>query len=537
MLGGRQYRANLRGRCVERCERSGNTFRGAPPSSACDHRRPVASQSILIRRLEQRLALASPRFTPFRTPLASLLIHGAVGAVWLSLFVCAFLLGDVYAWATGIAYILYDTVLQAFTGWKTLELLKASPPASASSTPDRIAVVIAAHNEAAVLPSTLQSLMEQTDPPDAIVIADDGSDDDSSRLLVDRFGFHEPAVNHWATSTTIPTLHWLRLARGGKARALNAALDSAGEALHADVVMTVDADTHLDPGAVGAMRNAFSNDRHLVAATGVIAPVCGRSPIARLFEWFQTYEYIRNFLSRYAWMRVDSLLLISGAFAGFRRDALMTVGGFDTHCLVEDYELIHRLMRHSSLHDMGWHTRVIGSALARTEAPSTISAFLKQRRRWFGGFLQTQYWYRAMVGDGRYGNVGRLMLPIKAIDTVQPIFGLTALAVLAVALAQGRYAILIPASAWILAKIAIDLAFHMWSVHLYRRWVGAKTEAHLGYAFLAALAEPFSFQILRHLGAALGWVTFLTRQRHWGKQERLAAIEEYDATDPVRDEN
>jgi cellulose synthase/poly-beta-1,6-N-acetylglucosamine synthase-like glycosyltransferase len=231
-------------------------------------------------------------------------------------------------------------------------------------------------------------------------------------------------------------------------------------------------------------------------------------------------------------MRVDSLLLISGAFAGFRRDAVVAVGGFDTNCLVEDYELIHRLTRYSALHGLGWRSRVIGDAQAQTEAPSSIAPFLRQRRRWFGGFLQTQYWYRGMVGDGRrFGNVGRWMLPIKAVDTMQPIFGLTALAILCVSLAQGKVNVLLPVSAWILAKIAIDLAFHLWSVHLYRRWVGTKTDASFGYALLAALAEPFTFQVLRHLGAALGWVTFLTRQRHWGKQERLAAITANEPSD------
>jgi hypothetical protein len=35
-----------------------------------------------------------------------------------------------------------------------------------------------------------------------------------------------------------------------------------------------------------------------------------------------------------------------------------------------------------------------------------------------------------------------------------------------------------------------------------------------------AVLEPFSFQILRHLGALLGWHHFLTGRRHWGKQTR-----------------
>ena len=297
--------------------------------------------------------------------------------------------------------------------------------------------------------------------------------------------------------------------------------------------MTVDADTHLAPGAIRAMRDAFSREPSLVAATGVLTPVCGPSLAGRLFEWFQTYEYIRNFLSRYAWMRVDSLLLISGAFAGFRRDAVIAVGGFDPDCLVEDYELIHRLARHSALHRLGWRSRVIGGARAQTEAPSTTAAFLRQRRRWFGGFLQTQYWYRAMVGDGRrFGNIGRWMLPVKAADTMQPIFGLTALGVLLFSLAEGRTSVLAPVSAWIAAKIAIDLCFHLWSVHLYRRWVGDDTRARFGLALLAALAEPFSFQILRHVGATLGWVTFLTRQGRWGKQERLVVISGSERSKP-----
>ena len=46
----------------------------------------------------------------------------------------------------------------------------------------------------------------------------------------------------------------------------------------------------------------------------------------------------------------------------------------------------------------------------------------------FAGFLQTQYWNRDMTGNRRYGALGLLMMPVKAIDTVQPIYGLTAFA-------------------------------------------------------------------------------------------------------------
>jgi cellulose synthase/poly-beta-1,6-N-acetylglucosamine synthase-like glycosyltransferase len=220
-------------------------------------------------------------------------------------------------------------------------------------------------------------------------------------------------------------------------------------------------------------------------------------------------------------MQVDGLLLVSGAFAGFRRRALVDVGGFDPACLVEDYELIHRMRRHAVEQGLDWRFRVLGQAQARTEAPGSVGAFLRQRRRWFGGFLQTQYWYRAMVGDARHGRLGTLMLPVKAIDTLQPLYGLTAFALLVFYAATGRVDIVAPVAAVIGAKIAIDLLFHLWSVHLYRRWVDDARRASLGWALVAALVEPFTFQLLRHTGAALGWVSFLTGQRHWGRQTRF----------------
>jgi hypothetical protein len=43
---------------------------------------------------------------------------------------------------------------------------------------------------------------------------------------------------------------------------------------------------------------------------------------------------------------------------------------------------------------------------------------------------------------------------------------------------------------------------------------------NLVWAIVAAVIEPFTFQVLRHSGAALGWVSFLTGQRRWGLQVR-----------------
>ena len=501
--------------------------------------------------LEMLLNAASPRYSRPPTPLRSYLIHGGVLFLWLGLFLMAFRFNGVLAWSTGLVYVAYDSLLLVFVFWQTLRLTKtfdasmraqavacdgnpyqiSGATAAASQAPAlmlTLGVIVAAHNEAGVLPVTLAALLAQNSPPDVIVIADDGSADETPALLLRLYALAAPELGQMSTaSPTHPGLYWLRLPHGGKAAALNSAIVK----MQTDIVLTVDGDTLLEPGALAAMRAAFASEPALVAATGVLAPVCDASLSGRLFQWFQTYEYIRNFLSRYAWMQVGGLLLISGAFAGFRRQAVLDVGGFDADCLVEDYELIHRLRRHSALSSLGWTTRVLGGARARTEAPGGVTAFLRQRRRWFGGFLQTQYWYRDMVGDPRYGWLGTAMLPVKAIDTLQPLYGLTAFFLLLYYLfgyvVDGRSAVLGPVAFVIAGKIVLDLAFHLWSVHLYRCWAESPAgevhhapRASLGLAFLAAIAEPFTFQILRHTGAAWGWLYFLTGQRKWCKQSR-----------------
>jgi cellulose synthase/poly-beta-1,6-N-acetylglucosamine synthase-like glycosyltransferase len=461
---------------------------------------------------------ASPRFAPPPTPVRSTLIHATVAVLWLALFARAFVADGPFAWSTGLVYVAYDTFLLLFVMWQTLPLLRRRPaevqPGGAAGT--TLGVIVAAHNEAAVLPQTLAALFGQEDPPEEIVIADDGSTDGTAALLTAQYGLDAPPLGGMAASATHAGLRWLRLPHGGKARALNAALAAA----RSEVVVTVDADTLPDADATRALRAAFAADPALVAATGLLAPRCGPGLQAGVLEWFQTYEYVRNFLSRFAWMRADGLLLISGAFAGYRRGPVLAVGGFDPGCLVEDYELIHRLRREAVRREVAWRTAVLGEARARTDAPASVAAFLRQRRRWFGGFLQTQWWYRDMVGDGRYGALGTLMLPVKAMDTVQPIYGLTAFALLVAYVAHGHAAVALPAVGVIAAKIGLDFALGLWFVHLYRRWSGGRTRANGPAAFLAALLEPFSFQLLRHAAAAWGWVVFLSGRRAWGRQRR-----------------
>lgn len=477
--------------------------------------------------LAQRLVPQSPRLTPRRVPLSAYIIAGGVFALFVALVAQAFFRTGLASWSVGLAYIAYDSALLIFTGSQTWSIMRARAlptgsldhPAHHPTHRPTLGVIIAAHDEAGVLGITIDTLAQQDDPPELILIADDGSSDDTPAELMRLYGLAMPALGAMSgPAPGLASLRWLRVPHGGKARALNEAI----QRIDTDIVLTVDADTLLDPGALSAMRSAFAVEPGLVAATGVLTPICGPSLSGRVFQWFQTYEYVRNFLSRHAWMQVDSLLLISGAFAAFRRKALVEVGGFDPACLVEDYELIHRLHRHSFDNGLGWKVRVVGAATARTDAPASLMAFLRQRRRWFAGYLQTQYWNRDMIGNRWFGLLGLAQMPVKTLDTLQPIYGIAAFIILVVLLVTGRFTIALPILLVMVAKIVFDLAYHLWSLRLYARWTGKGDRLGIGWAVVAAILEPFSFQLLRHAGATWGWWMVLTGSESWGRQRRTA---------------
>jgi cellulose synthase/poly-beta-1,6-N-acetylglucosamine synthase-like glycosyltransferase len=416
-------------------------------------------------------------------------------------------------WGAGFLYIAYDTCLLAFVAWETHRLLGETAAASAPSDfRPTLSVLIAARNEAPVLPLCLDALLNQTDPPESIYVVDDGSTDDTIRMLVARYAV--AFTENQGLSAREPRLRVWSKMHTGKARSLN----EVWPRVDADVIVTIDADTILEPEATAAVRRAFAEDAQLAAACGVLTPRCRGGALARIFEMFQTYEYIRAFLSRLAWMRKDALLLISGAFAAYRKSALESIDGYDPTSLVEDYDLIHRLHRDAHRRGVVAHVRVIAGARAETDAPAHLGTFLKQRQRWFSGFLQTQFKNRDMVGNPAFGKVGTMMLPIKTADMLQPIYGLAAFFLLLRLFASGRG--ISPWIVWVIGiKLILDLIFHFWSVKLYYVWQGRRaTASQWALAALATMTEPISFQLLRHAGALIGWIGFLRGTNDWVPQ-------------------
>jgi cellulose synthase/poly-beta-1,6-N-acetylglucosamine synthase-like glycosyltransferase len=445
---------------------------------------------------------------------------------------CApFVFTGVASWSVGLIYIGYDSLLLSFMVISsqiavTRQEEKQSnrgvdEPVTIKRTSPTVSVLICARNERLVLPECLRALAAQTEPADEIIVLDDGSTDAMVAWLTDEFAieFTPHAQGTLGVSLRWPALKVLCKPNSGKADSLNIGWEIA----QSEIVVTLDADTYIEPPAIAAIRQAFAEEPSLGIVGGVLTPVCQRTAWAGFFQFFQTFEYARGFLWRLTFMQYNMLVLVSGAFAAYRRVVLEDVGGFDETSWVEDYELTHRVYKKSFDSGRPITVKTLSDAKATTDCPASVPMFLNQRRRWFAGFIATHFKFHDMVGNPRYGAVGRYMLCLKTLDLLLPIYALAAAVVLVILLCvhHGLQAFIIKL---IIAKLLFDLILHAYSIVLYQRWLNIPLSRKMWVRSLGAtLSEPFVFQIMRQLGAVFGWLAFLRQKIDWQPQRPQAA--------------
>ncbi len=461
------------------------------------------------------------------------LLFGTVLGLLIFTLYASFAFTGIAAWSIGLVYISYDSVLLAFMvissqiavdrqdRQRKAEL--ATPPVPPTGPRPSLSVLICARNERLVLPECLRFLKAQTEPADEILILDDGSTDAMVGWLTREYAltFAPHDSGTMGSSAIWPALRVWCKPNSGKADSLNHGWRMA----RGEIVVTLDADTYIEPKALAAIRTGFAEDPQLGIAGGVLFPICQRKAWAPFFQFFQTFEYARGFLWRLTWMQCDMLLLISGAFAAYRRSVLEAVGGFDTTSWVEDYELTHRIYKRCYDSGQTVTVKTLVDACGTTDCPASVITFLNQRRRWFAGFIATHFKYHEMVGNAKYGAMGRYMLCFKTLDLLLPIYALAALVVLIMILIiRGSISSFIVKI--IIAKLIYDLTLHAYSIVLYQRWLGIPLSRKLWLqSFGATLSEPFVFQIMRQFGAVLGWLAFLRRKIDWMPQRPVTEAE------------
>jgi cellulose synthase/poly-beta-1,6-N-acetylglucosamine synthase-like glycosyltransferase len=176
-----------------------------------------------------------------------------------------------------------------------------------------VTVIIPAHNAETTLERCLAALSAQTRPPDEIIVVDDGSTDGTADVAID----YDVQV--------------LRQARAGPAAARNAGVRVA----RGELLLFTDADCAPTPDWVDRMVAPFA-DPTVAGAKGIYRTT-QVEPVARFvqIEYEDRYDRMRD---------QEQIDFVDTYSAGYRRDVLSSVGGFDeSFAYLEDQELSFRL--------------------------------------------------------------------------------------------------------------------------------------------------------------------------------------------------
>ncbi len=222
-----------------------------------------------------------------------------------------------------------------------------------------VTVIVPAFNEGRVIAATVQSVAASDYVGLEIIVVDDGSSDDTVRAARDSGVELEVLVLEQNV---------------GKAAALNAAIATA----KGDIIVTVDADTHVAPDCISLLARTMSHTGADAVCSNV--KVGNRSGI--LGHW-QSLEYVTGLnIDRRAQCLIGVITTVPGAAAAWKTSVLRELGGFPTQTLAEDTDLSLTMLRH------GCSIEFADRAISRTEAPSTWGQLFRQRVRWLYGNLQ-----------------------------------------------------------------------------------------------------------------------------------------------------
>ena len=293
-----------------------------------------------------------------------------------------------------------------------------------------ITIIAPAYNEGLTIVENVRSLLSLRYMNYEVMVVNDGSKDDTLEKMIEAYSLEkiDQQINpDWnskpvrgiykSKQRSFSKLTVIDKANGGKSDALN-----AGMALSTNkYVGCIDVDCLLKPDALlHVVKSFYQRSKKKVIAVGGVIRIANSCKIngGHLEEiqlpknWlakFQLLEYTRSFnLGRMAWGRLDSLLIISGAFGFFDRETAIAVGGYDTNTVGEDMEIVFKMRRY--MHDSGepYTIEYIPDPLCWTEVPEDLGILINQRDRWARGNLETLYKHKDMFFNTKYGKLGLL---------------------------------------------------------------------------------------------------------------------------------
>jgi len=292
-----------------------------------------------------------------------------------------------------------------------------------------ISILVPSCDEEATVVESVKSILNINYANYEVVVINDGSSDKTLAAVVEAFNLHKiiyPVRERLATrrvrgiyyNPDLPRLRVIDKERGGKSDALNAGVNLS----RYPYIVSMGADSFLDPDALFPIAMAFMQNKYTVAVAGTnrVANGChiengkiiNQGLPKKVWPLFQTIEYFRTFLcGRIGWNVFNSLLIISGALGGFQKEAVLAVGGFSAGVMGEDMDLVIKLHRYMHSRKYKYRVSFLPDAICWKQAPSNLKTLCRQRRRWQIGLMDVLGRNRSLFMNPAYGLLGLLAAP------------------------------------------------------------------------------------------------------------------------------
>ncbi|MCW8452415.1 glycosyltransferase family 2 protein [Legionella quinlivanii] len=295
-----------------------------------------------------------------------------------------------------------------------------------------ITIVTPAFNEQHRILSMLYSGLNSNYKNVRFIVVNDGSTDKTMEILIDEFQLYEIPTVIKQTIPTCKVRHCFQSARFPNLMVIDkehspyhCAADSVNVGLNAcqtPIMLTVDADTVLEPEALTRMMFSFLSKGHCIVVSGSVYVLNenkvqnGRLLTTDLPKRFvpavQGLEYLRSFLYGRAGLNVlGGAMCYPGAFTLFETQSLREVGGYDSQNFSYDAEITLKLHRYMIKNRFPHSLNHSPNAFCWTEVPSTAKSFWNQRDKWQRGMWRSAMKFITMFGNPRYGIVGLISFP------------------------------------------------------------------------------------------------------------------------------
>lgn len=237
-----------------------------------------------------------------------------------------------------------------------------------------ISIMIPAHNEEAVITTTVENIRKSDYPNYEIILIDDRSEDNTYSVIKDLADKYENVKCMRREDGAFP----------GKSAVLNDALPlTKGEA-----ILVFDADATVDPDFISKLvPNLEPEDVGAVQARKVI-----RNADTNLLTKCQNNEYTLDTYLQVGRDAVKGAVELRGNGELIKRKALEDIGGWNNYTITDDLDMATRL------HIKGWDVRYCLDAKVYEEGVRYIVPLFRQRRRWLEGTIRRylEYFFQAV---------------------------------------------------------------------------------------------------------------------------------------------